>query len=58
VHLARGFGIVALKAFGPLRRLAIREGLQPSGELPALLMPDGARLLAERARPAPRDSAA
>lgn len=58
VHLARGFGIVALKAFGPLRRLAIREGLQPSGELPALLMPDGARLLAERSRPAPRDSAA
>jgi len=58
VHLARGFGIVALKAFGPLRRLAIREGLQPSGELPGLLMPDGARLLAERARPAPRDSAA
>lgn len=58
VHLARGFGLVALKTVAPLRRLAIREGLQPSGTLPALLTPDGARLLAERARIAPRDSAA
>ncbi|WP_072392850.1 UbiH/UbiF family hydroxylase [Hyphomicrobium sp. CS1GBMeth3] len=59
IHLVRGLGLVALKAVAPLRRLAIREGLQPSGTLPALLMPDGARLLAERARPAaPRDSAA
>ena len=58
VHLARGLGLVALKAVAPLRRLAIREGLQPSGEIPALLMPDGARLLAERARPGTRESAA
>lgn len=58
VHLVRGFGLVALKTVAPLRRLAIREGLQPSGTLPALLTPDGARLLAERARIAPRDSAA
>lgn len=58
VHLARGLGLVALQALGPLRRLAIREGLQPSGELPALLKPDGARLLARRAATAQRDSAA
>lgn len=58
VHLARGLGILALQAIGPLRRLAIREGLQPSGDLPALLMPDGARLLAERAQAASRHSAA
>lgn len=50
VHLARGFGLFALHALGPLRRLAIREGLGPTtGEVPHLLKPDGARLLAERA---------
>jgi 2-octaprenyl-6-methoxyphenol hydroxylase len=58
VNLARGLGLVALQSFGPLRRLAIREGLQPSGDLPALLKPDGARLLAERASSAPHNSAA
>jgi 2-octaprenyl-6-methoxyphenol hydroxylase len=58
VHLARGLGIVALHALGPLRRFAIREGLQPSGALPDLLKPDGARLLAQRAQPGTRDSAA
>lgn len=50
VHLARGLGLVALRAVGPLRRLAVREGLQPSSDVPALLMPDGERRLAERAR--------
>lgn len=58
VHLARGLGLLALQALGPLRRLAIREGLGPSGDLPDLLKPDGARLLAERARTGLRDSAA
>ncbi|MCC7252877.1 UbiH/UbiF family hydroxylase [Hyphomicrobium sp.] len=59
IHLARGLGVVALKTIGPLRRFAIREGMQPSGALPALLLPDGARLIAERFRhPASRDSAA
>ncbi|WBT37055.1 UbiH/UbiF family hydroxylase [Hyphomicrobium sp. DMF-1] len=57
VHLARGLGIVALKALGPLRRFAIREGLQPSRELPALLLPDGARLLAQRASPSHHSAA-
>lgn len=58
VHLARGAGLVALRAVAPLRRLAIREGLQPSGDLPALLLPDGARLLAARAGVASQGSAA
>jgi 2-octaprenyl-6-methoxyphenol hydroxylase len=58
VHLARGLGIVALHAFGPLRRFAIREGLQPSGELPDLLKPDGARLIAQRLQSGSRVSAA
>jgi 2-octaprenyl-6-methoxyphenol hydroxylase len=58
VHLARGLGIVALKAFGPLRRFAIREGLQPSQSLPSLLKPDGASLLTEKSRRPPRHSAA
>lgn len=58
VHLARGLGIVALHAFPPLRRLAIREGLQPSSELPDLLKPDGARLIQQRARLGARTSAA
>ncbi len=48
VHLARGLGIVALHALGPLRRFAIREGLQPSGELADLLQPDGAQRMRER----------
>ncbi len=48
VHLARGLGIVALHALGPLRRFAIREGLEPSGDLADLLKPDGARLMRER----------
>lgn len=58
VHLARGLGLIALKTLGPLRRAAIREGLQPTRDVPALLSPDGARVLFERARPAARDSAA
>lgn len=37
VHLARGAGILALKSIGPLRRLVIREGLQPSFALPGLM---------------------
>lgn len=58
VHLARGLGIVALHAFGPLRRLAIREGLQPSGAMPDLLKPDGARLIERRLQSASNHSAA
>lgn len=58
VHLARGLGIVALHTLPLLRRLAIREGLQPSGDLPDLLKPDGARLIRERSQPGARTSAA
>ena len=37
VGLARGVGLHALKAIGPLRRLAIREGLAPSFATPRLM---------------------
>lgn len=59
VQLARGLGLIALKSIGPLRRLAIREGLQPTqGEVPLIMRADGARLIAERARRPARSSAA
>ncbi len=59
VHLARGLGLIVLKTFGPLRRLAIREGLQPSREISSLLLPDGAQVLARRREmAAARNSAA
>ncbi len=37
VQLARGLGLHAFKAVGPLRRLAIREGLAPSFSAPRLM---------------------
>jgi 2-octaprenyl-6-methoxyphenol hydroxylase len=37
VQLARGIGLHAFKAIGPLRRLAIREGLAPSFSAPRLM---------------------
>jgi 2-octaprenyl-6-methoxyphenol hydroxylase len=58
VHLARGLGLFALKTLGPLRRAAIREGLQPTRDVPVLLQPDGARLIAARAAPRAQTSAA
>lgn len=39
VDLARGAGLVALKAMGPLRRLFMREGMGPTGPLPSLMQP-------------------
>ncbi|MGD9785266.1 MAG: UbiH/UbiF family hydroxylase [Hyphomicrobiaceae bacterium] len=39
VHLARGLGLFALKGFAPLRRFAMREGLQPSFATPSLMRP-------------------
>ncbi|MGE0768349.1 MAG: FAD-dependent monooxygenase [Hyphomicrobiaceae bacterium] len=36
---ARGAGLAALKAIGPLRRLIMREGMSPSGALPRLMQP-------------------
>lgn len=39
VDLARGAGLWALKSFSPLRRLVMREGMAPSGELPRLMQP-------------------
>lgn len=37
VHLARGAGLAALNLIGPLRRLVVREGMQPSHGLPSLM---------------------
>jgi len=37
VQLLRGLGLHALKSIGPLRRLAIREGLTPSYVAPSLM---------------------
>lgn len=45
-HLARGFGLFALTALGPLRRYVVREGLQPSRAIPVLMQPRGRDLLA------------
>src|SRR5262249_61468315 len=39
VHLARGIGLHLLANFALLRRLAMRAGLQPAGELPRLMQP-------------------
>jgi 2-octaprenyl-6-methoxyphenol hydroxylase len=37
VQLARGAGIYALSTLGPLRRLILREGIQPSNATPRLM---------------------
>jgi 2-octaprenyl-6-methoxyphenol hydroxylase len=39
MHLARGAGLHLLGAFPPLRRLVMREGMQPSLALPRLMQP-------------------
>jgi 2-octaprenyl-6-methoxyphenol hydroxylase len=41
VQLIRGLGLHALKAIGPLRRMAIREGLAPSFVTPSLMISEG-----------------
>jgi 2-octaprenyl-6-methoxyphenol hydroxylase len=40
--IARSAGLLALKSIGPLRRLFMREGMGPGGDLPRLMQP-GAR---------------
>ena len=37
VQSARGFGLYLLDRIGPLRRAVMREGVAPSGDLPALM---------------------
>lgn len=46
IRLARGLGLIALKSFGPLRRAAIREGLQWNRDVPSLLKSGNPDLLA------------
>lgn len=41
VQALRGLGMHALHAIGPLRRIAIREGLSPSFVTPRLMQPQG-----------------
>jgi 2-octaprenyl-6-methoxyphenol hydroxylase len=50
VHLARGLGLHALRAIGPLRRVLVREGLDHALAKPSLMQPGGSALLAERRR--------
>lgn len=37
VHLVRGLGVAALNWIGPLRRMVVREGMQPQRGLPSLM---------------------
>jgi 2-octaprenyl-6-methoxyphenol hydroxylase len=47
-HLARGLGLHLLSAIGSLRRLVVREGLQPSYAMPSLMREGGSALLEQR----------
>jgi 2-octaprenyl-6-methoxyphenol hydroxylase len=48
VHLARGLGLHALRAIGPLRRAVVREGLDHQLARPSLMQPGGEAILAAR----------
>ncbi|MGQ0673595.1 MAG: UbiH/UbiF family hydroxylase [Hyphomicrobium sp.] len=48
-HLLRGLGLHVLNAVGPLKRLVVREGLQPSQATASLMRPDGVARLRARA---------
>jgi 2-octaprenyl-6-methoxyphenol hydroxylase len=39
IDLARGAGLAAMKAIGPVRRIFMREGMSPTGPLPSLMQP-------------------
>ena len=41
IQLARGAGLYALQALGPLRRFLLREGIQPSHATPSLMQRGG-----------------
>ena len=46
VQLLRGAGLHLVRAFSPLKRALIHQGLQPPGPLPLLMRPGGGGLLA------------
>lgn len=48
VHLMRGVGLAALKSIGPLRRMAVREGLQPSSQLPRMMREEAPTMVGGR----------
>lgn len=45
VHLVRGLGLIALGAMPALRKIVVREGLQPSLASPAIMRPGGLKAL-------------
>ncbi len=49
VQMARGAGLYALQALAPLRRVLLREGIQPSHATPSLMQPGGLDRLRDRA---------
>lgn len=58
VHLARGLGLFALKAAGPLRRYVVREGLQPTGSIPRMMQDQSAFALKSTAHLSPGTTSA
>lgn len=48
VSLLRGFGMHVIRAFGPLKRALIHQGLEPAGPRPALMVPDRGVMLEPR----------
>jgi 2-octaprenyl-6-methoxyphenol hydroxylase len=46
VQLLRGAGLHLVRAFSPLKRALIHQGLQPPGPPPLLMQPGGGGLLA------------
>lgn len=57
VSLLRGFGMHLIRAFGPLKRALIRQGLEPIGPRPRL-MEDGTTAVPARADQEPVDAGA
>lgn len=53
VSLLRGFGMHLIRAFGPLKRTLIRQGLEPAGPRPGLMESGGGVRFATFAEPPP-----
>jgi 2-octaprenyl-6-methoxyphenol hydroxylase len=58
VSLLRGFGMHLIRAFGPLKRALIRQGLEPVGPRPRLMESVGTAATAARADQEPVDAGA
>lgn len=55
VSLLRGFGMHLIRAFGPLKRALIRQGLEPAGPRPRLMEPGGRVAMALPPKPEPAE---